>query len=121
RDIGQRSDEYIVVINVPSFALEQDRDAKVDEVDPAAVGVDQHVGRLDVAMDDPGRVGPPEDVGDLRGDRPERIEREGLPGGELGEVDPGHVLEHQDQLVADAAQLFGPNHALEVEAADQLE
>src|SRR5690606_16382590 len=121
RDVRQAAGEHRVVVDVAALVLQQHRDPEVGQVHAAAVRVDQDVGRLDVAVNDPGRVGPREELGDLHGDRPEHLERERSAVGELGQVDAGDVLEHQDQPVADPTQRLGSNHALEVEAADQLE
>ena len=79
RDVRQRAREHIAVVDVPPFVLEQHRDAEIGQEHVSGVGLQQNVRGLDVAMHDSGRVRALEDVGQLRRNGPEHIERERLP------------------------------------------
>ena len=74
-------------------------DAEVGDLHPAVAG-EQHVGRLDVAVDEPGPVGGVERLGDLGGQpgRLPRVDRRRVVEA-LAQRAPGHQL-HHDRLGA---------------------
>ena len=111
----------VAIVDVATLALEQDRNAKVREVDGARVRVDEDVGRLDVAVDHAALVDLGQGARELQGDLEEQPELDGLALAQLLEVDARAPVEHHGHAGAGALEREHLHDALDVELVDQRE
>lgn len=108
-------------MDAAALALEQQRDAEVGQRDRPTVGVDEDVGRLDVAVHDALLVHLGEDAGELDREGREAIEGERAVAEQLAEIDAAVGLEHEHEVGTRALERERSDHAGLLEPSDQRE
>jgi hypothetical protein len=93
---------------------------QLDEVGAAALALDDHVLRRQVAVDDVAGVGRLEGIEDLRGDAGGARPAEVVAGQHPGQARPAQPLHHQVRMTVDGAHIIEGDHMGMGDPADRL-
>ena len=107
RHVGERSRNELGRLWRLALAREARGDAKSGELNAASCGVDEHIGRLEILVNQPTSVELPDCAGQRRGDSEERSDLHRLPDEAIERL-AACVVDHEHRLPALAQQFQWP-------------